>query len=128
MFMPFIATENLQVFLAPQTFHFKIIMLTVPGEGYSKNASCALNVISTVLFLSICPYHGWCTISHQEYHPHRSQCKLTTFVIRYTDCNIIINTTANDDTHSKIVKHSTRIRLFTTIKIMTGARFLMIRI
>jgi hypothetical protein len=67
MFIPFIATENLQVIWLHNLF-----ILMVPGEGHSKKASCALILISTILFLSMCPYHGWCTISPQEYHPHKS--------------------------------------------------------
>ena len=34
-------------------FAFKYLVLSGPDEGYSRNASCALNLISTILFTSI---------------------------------------------------------------------------
>ena len=59
---------------------FKIIWLSnlstlsVLDEGYSKNVSCALNLISTILLLSLGRYFCWWTISPRGYHPPSSQC------------------------------------------------------
>ena len=33
-----------------------LLILSVPDEGYSRNASCALNLISTFLFVYKCPF------------------------------------------------------------------------
>ena len=33
---------------------FNLSILRVPDEGYSKNVSCALNLISTLLFNWVC--------------------------------------------------------------------------
>jgi len=55
-------------------------MLSVRDEGYSRNASCAVNLISTFLFLSLCRYHCWWTISPRGYHPPCSQCFATDMV------------------------------------------------
>jgi hypothetical protein len=45
-----------------------------PDEGYSRNVSCTLNLISMFLFLSLGRYHCWWTISFRGYHPPSSQC------------------------------------------------------
>ena len=53
------------------------LILRVPNNGYHRNASCAVNLISTFLLLSLGRYH-WCwTISNRIYHPHSSQCFAT---------------------------------------------------
>ena len=52
-------------------------ILRIPNNGYHRNASCVVNLISTFLLLSLGRYH-WCwTISHRIYHPHSSQCFTT---------------------------------------------------
>jgi len=51
---------------------------------YSRNASCALTLISTFLLLSLGRYLCWWTISPQGYHPPSSQCFGTDMIfIRY---------------------------------------------
>jgi hypothetical protein len=42
-------------------------------EDYSRNASCALNCISTFLLLSLGRYLCWWTICSRMYHPPSSQ-------------------------------------------------------
>jgi hypothetical protein len=43
-------------------------------EDSFRNASCALNFISTFLLLSLGRYFCWWTISPRVYHPPSSQC------------------------------------------------------
>ena len=47
---------------------FNISILSVPDDGYSRNASCALNFISTFVLLSLDRYLYWWTISPRGYH------------------------------------------------------------
>ena len=47
-----VTTENVENYFA-----FKYLALSGPDEGYSRNASCALNLISTFLFTSIFYYY-----------------------------------------------------------------------
>jgi hypothetical protein len=49
-------------------------ILGVPHEGYSKNASYGLNLISTCLLLSLGWYHCWWTSISPGYHPLSNQC------------------------------------------------------
>jgi len=50
-------------------------ILSVPDGVCSRNASCALNYISTFVFLSLGLYHCWWTISpYGRYHSPNSQC------------------------------------------------------
>jgi hypothetical protein len=49
-------------------------ILSVPDADYSRNVSCALNLISTFLLLSLGWYLCWWTISPWGYHPPSSQC------------------------------------------------------
>ena len=44
------------------------VISSVSDEGYSRNASCALNLISTFLLLSLSRYLWWWTISARRYH------------------------------------------------------------
>ena len=63
--------------LFPMFLNFKdltYLALSVPDQGYSRNASCSLNLISMFLLLSLCPYLCWWTISLRGYHPPSSQC------------------------------------------------------
>jgi len=55
-------------------------MFSVSDEGYSRNASCALNLISTFVLLSLGRYLCWWTISPRGYHPPSSQCVGTDMV------------------------------------------------
>jgi len=65
-------------FLAPKDLKIirlsNILALIVPDEGYFRNASCALNLISTFSLLSQDRYLCWCTISPCVYPPPSSQC------------------------------------------------------
>ena len=58
-------------------------MLSVPDDGYSRNALWAPNLISTLLFLSLGRYLCWWTISHRGYYPPSSQCFGTDMVYYY---------------------------------------------
>jgi len=49
-------------------------ILSVPDEGYSRNVSCAINLISTFLLLSLGRYLCRWTISPRGYYPPNSQC------------------------------------------------------
>jgi ABC-type nickel/cobalt efflux system permease component RcnA len=51
-----------------------LLILSVSDEGYSRNGLCALNVIPTILLLSLGRYRCWRTICLKEYHPPSSQC------------------------------------------------------
>jgi len=51
----------------------RVYLLNVPDVGYSRNESCALNLISTFLLLSLGRYLCWWTISPWGYHPPSSQ-------------------------------------------------------
>jgi hypothetical protein len=48
--------------------------MSVPDEAYFRNASCALNLISTVLLLSLGRYRYWWTISPRGYYSPSKQC------------------------------------------------------
>ena len=43
-------------------------------QGYSRNSSWLLNLISTCLLLSLFRYFCWWTISIWQYHPYINQC------------------------------------------------------
>ena len=47
--------------------------LSVPDQDHSRNASCALNLLSTFLLPSLCRYLCCWTISPRGYHPLSSQ-------------------------------------------------------
>jgi len=63
-------------YLAFQSFDFE----RRSDEGYSRNASCALNLISTFLLLSLGRYLCWWTISPWGHHPPSSRCRGTDMV------------------------------------------------
>jgi len=44
-----------------------LLILSVPGEGYFRNAWCAVNYISTFLLLSVGRYLCWWTIISRGY-------------------------------------------------------------
>jgi hypothetical protein len=71
-------------FLGPKNLKIirlsNILTLSVLDEGYFKNASCALNLISTFLLLSQDRYLCWWTISPCGYHQPSSQCLGTDMV------------------------------------------------
>jgi hypothetical protein len=48
--------------------------LSVPDDGHFRNASCALDLISTILLLSQDRYHCWWLLIPDGYHPPSSQC------------------------------------------------------
>ena len=48
--------------------------LSVPDEGYSRNPSCPLLLISTVLLLSLGRFLCWWTISPLGYYPPNIHC------------------------------------------------------
>jgi len=58
--------------LSDETFILisNLSILSIPDEDYSRNASCALNLISTFLLLSLGRYLCWWTICPRGYH-HR---------------------------------------------------------
>jgi len=59
-----------------------MVVRTISNNAdYSRNVSCALNLISTFVLLSQGRYlFGW-TISHRGYHPRNSECFDTDMVI-----------------------------------------------
>jgi hypothetical protein len=54
-----------------------------PDDGYSRNATCALNVISTFSLPSLGQCVCWWTIKPRGYHPPSSQSFSTDTVYRY---------------------------------------------
>ena len=56
------------------TWLSNLSICVVPDEGYSRNASRALNLISTFLLLVLGRYLYWWVISLRKYHPTSSQC------------------------------------------------------
>ena len=63
--------DKVGFFLPSWKMGLHLSILSIPGEGYSRHASCTLNLISTFLLLSRGRYLCWWTISPRGYHPLR---------------------------------------------------------
>ena len=73
-----ILRKDLKCVLAPKDFHIiwfsNILALSVPEEGYYRNMSCTLTLVSMFLLLSLGRYLCWWTISTRGNHMSSSQC------------------------------------------------------